>query len=69
MQVVLVLDLQPEEPLRAGLRGREVHLPPGRSSAVGTLDEEQAGGAERRKLFAQMRLEARREEAAAEQVA
>ena len=69
VQVVLVLDLQPEEPLRARLRGREVHLPPARSSAVGTLDEEQAGGAERRKLLAQMRLEARREEAAAEQVA
>ena len=67
-QVVLVLDLQLEEPLLPGLRRAEEHAPPGLRAALGLLDEQEARALERGELSAQVRLQLRREQAVAEDV-
>ncbi len=46
VEVVLVLDLEPEQPLLARARRREEHAPAGLSAPLRLLDEEQARGAE-----------------------
>ena len=69
VEVVLVLDLEPEKTLPAGLRRRQEHAPEALDTPLGLLHEEQARGAERLELLPKMRLEPRREEAPAEDVA
>ena len=69
MKVVLVLELEPEEALLAGRRRGEEHAPPVLRPPLGLLHEEQARGAERLQLLPKVRLEPRREEAPAEDVA
>ena len=57
MQVVLVLDLEPDQLLLAWSRGREEHAPAVLGPPLRLLDEEQPRRAQKRELFTEMGLE------------
>ena len=67
--VVLVLDLEPEEPLPPRYGRADVHGAARLRAALRLLDEEEARTLERVELRAQMLLQLRREQASSEHVA
>ena len=69
VKVVLVLELESEEPLVTGPRRREKHAPAALRAPLRLFHEEQARGTEHLELLPQVRLQPRREEAPAEDVA